>query len=60
VIPTVKLLGLEFADLTAAAAAETIAAEPEGQRFRYVVTPNADHLVRLSREPDLARIYRDA
>ena len=59
-IRTVSLLGLEFADLTAAAAAEAIAARPEGAPFGYVVTPNADHLVRMSRDPVLAGIYRSA
>lgn len=59
-IRTVSLLGLDFADLTAAAAAEAIAARPEGASFGYVVTPNADHLVRMSRDPALAGIYRDA
>jgi N-acetylglucosaminyldiphosphoundecaprenol N-acetyl-beta-D-mannosaminyltransferase len=56
----VKLLGLDFADLTAVAAAEAIAARPEGAPFSYVVTPNADHLVRLSRDLHLAGIYRGA
>jgi N-acetylglucosaminyldiphosphoundecaprenol N-acetyl-beta-D-mannosaminyltransferase len=60
VIQTVTLLGLDFADLTAAGAAAAIAARPDGARFGYVVTPNADHLVRLSRDQDLARIYRHA
>jgi UDP-N-acetyl-D-mannosaminuronic acid transferase (WecB/TagA/CpsF family) len=60
VIRTVSLLGLDFADLTAAAAAEAIAARPEGAPFGYVVTPNADHLVRMSRDPELAGIYRGA
>lgn len=59
-IRTVSLLGLDFADLTAAAAAEAIAARPEGGPFGYVVTPNADHLVRMSRDPELAGIYRGA
>src|SRR5271165_5274252 len=57
---TVSLLGLDFADLTAAAAAEAIATRPAGAPFGYVVTPNADHLVRLARDPELARIYRTA
>ncbi len=57
---TFPLLGLDFADLTAEAAAEAIAARPEGAPFRYVVTPNSDHLARLARDPALARIYRDA
>jgi N-acetylglucosaminyldiphosphoundecaprenol N-acetyl-beta-D-mannosaminyltransferase len=60
VIPTVGLLGLEFADLTVVDAAEVIAARPDGAPFGYVVTPNADHLVRLSRDPVLSGIYRDA
>ena len=57
---TVTLLGLDFADLTAAAAAEVIAARPENAPFGYIVTPNADHLVRLSCDPVLAGIYRNA
>jgi N-acetylglucosaminyldiphosphoundecaprenol N-acetyl-beta-D-mannosaminyltransferase len=60
VIRTVPLLGLDFADLDAAGAAEAIAARPSGAPFGYVVTPNADHLVRLSRDPELMAIYRDA
>ena len=57
---TVKLLGMEFADLEAAEAAAAVAARAEGAPFRYVVTPNADHLVRLSRDSGLAEIYRNA
>jgi N-acetylglucosaminyldiphosphoundecaprenol N-acetyl-beta-D-mannosaminyltransferase len=57
---SVPLLGLDFANLTAAEAAETVAARPGGAPFRYIVTPNADHLVRLSRDSELARIYRGA
>jgi N-acetylglucosaminyldiphosphoundecaprenol N-acetyl-beta-D-mannosaminyltransferase len=57
---TIKLLGLDFADLDAARAAALIAARPDGAPFRYVVTPNADHLVRLDRQPELVAIYRDA
>jgi exopolysaccharide biosynthesis WecB/TagA/CpsF family protein len=57
---TVSLLGLDFADLDAVGAAQLIAQRPDGSPFRYVVTPNADHLVRLERQPELAAIYRDA
>jgi exopolysaccharide biosynthesis WecB/TagA/CpsF family protein len=60
VTQTVNLLGLNFANLTVEAAAEAIAARPADAPFRYVVTPNADHLVRMSRDAALARIYRDA
>jgi len=28
--------------------------------FGYVTTPNADHLVRLSRRPELMPLYQDA
>ena len=57
---TVSLLGLDFADCDAPAAAALIAARPDGSPFRYVVTPNADHLVRLERRPELAAIYQGA
>jgi N-acetylglucosaminyldiphosphoundecaprenol N-acetyl-beta-D-mannosaminyltransferase len=60
VIRTVRLLGMNFADLTVAKAAEAIAARPEGAPFAYVVTPNADHLVRVSHDAALAEIYRKA
>jgi N-acetylglucosaminyldiphosphoundecaprenol N-acetyl-beta-D-mannosaminyltransferase len=56
---TIPLLGLEFADLTLAEAASCIAERAEDAPFGYVVTPNADHLVRLSRDPRLGAIYRD-
>jgi exopolysaccharide biosynthesis WecB/TagA/CpsF family protein len=60
VTPPVSLLGLAFADLTVAAAAARIAERPADAPFGYVVTPNADHLVRLSRDPALRAIYRQA
>jgi exopolysaccharide biosynthesis WecB/TagA/CpsF family protein len=56
----VPLLGLRFADLTVAAAAARIAERPAYAPFGYIVTPNADHLVRLSRDPGLHTIYRNA
>jgi N-acetylglucosaminyldiphosphoundecaprenol N-acetyl-beta-D-mannosaminyltransferase len=55
-----SLLGLDFADLTVAEAAARIADRPGSAPFAYVVTPNADHLVRLSRDPTLHSIYRNA
>jgi N-acetylglucosaminyldiphosphoundecaprenol N-acetyl-beta-D-mannosaminyltransferase len=60
VIPTIRLLGLEFADLDVAAAATWLARRPATAPFGYVTTPNADHLVRLSRQPWMAPLYRDA
>jgi N-acetylglucosaminyldiphosphoundecaprenol N-acetyl-beta-D-mannosaminyltransferase len=57
---TVRLLGLDFADLGATEAVHWVLDRPAGNRFDFVVTPNADHLVRLAHDPTLAAIYRDA
>jgi N-acetylglucosaminyldiphosphoundecaprenol N-acetyl-beta-D-mannosaminyltransferase len=57
---SVHLLELDFADMDAAAAAALLARRPAGAPFRFVVTPNADHLVRLHRRPELAPPYHDA
>lgn len=54
------MLGLEFADLSPAEAAALIASRGAGAPFRYVVTPNADHLVRLARQPALLPLYHNA
>lgn len=59
-IRIVTLLGMDFADLDAAESAAAVAARPEGAPFGYVVTPNADHLVRMSRDQELVGIYRGA
>ena len=55
-----SLLGLDFADLDADAAAAVIAARPASAPFAYVVTPNADHFVRLARDPSLRLLYENA
>lgn len=57
---SVRLLGLEFADLDGPAAAALIAQQSAGAPFRYVVTPNADHLVRLARQPAFSAAYAGA
>lgn len=57
---TITLLGLEFATLSVKQAACSIAERSPEAQFSYVVTPNADHLVRLSRDPSLRAIYRGA
>jgi exopolysaccharide biosynthesis WecB/TagA/CpsF family protein len=54
------LLDLDFDNLDLAQAASWIAARPPRAPFGYVVTPNADHLVRLSRDPALRGVYRGA
>jgi N-acetylglucosaminyldiphosphoundecaprenol N-acetyl-beta-D-mannosaminyltransferase len=53
-------LGLRFVDGDAALAAALIAARPDDAPFAYVVTPNADHFVRLRRTPGLRAIYEQA
>jgi N-acetylglucosaminyldiphosphoundecaprenol N-acetyl-beta-D-mannosaminyltransferase len=57
---TRRLLGLDFACLDVAAAAAEIAARPAAAPFAYVVTPNADHLVRLADDAALRAVYRGA
>lgn len=59
-LPTRRLLGLDFADLSLDAVVARLAARPPGAPFTYVVTPNADHLVRLSRRPALRPLYEEA
>ena len=56
----VRLLGLDFADLTLEGAARWIESRSGDAPFGYVVTPNADHFVRLSRDPALAAAYQGA
>jgi N-acetylglucosaminyldiphosphoundecaprenol N-acetyl-beta-D-mannosaminyltransferase len=58
--PLVSLLGLGFDDLDLEQAASWIASRPAKMPFGYIVTPNADHLVRLNRDPALLAIYRGA
>lgn len=59
-MPTVRLLGLEFADLDVENAANWLSQRPAAAPFGYVTTPNADHLVRLRRVPELVPIYQAA
>jgi len=56
----VQLLGLDFADLDAAEAAAMLARRLADAAFGYVTTPNADHLVRLQRRPELRSLYDGA
>jgi len=59
-VPTRRLLGLDFALLDPAAALDCLAARAADAPFAYVVTPNADHLARLARRPELASLYAGA
>jgi N-acetylglucosaminyldiphosphoundecaprenol N-acetyl-beta-D-mannosaminyltransferase len=58
--PKIRLLGVDFADLTPEAALNCLAGRPADAPFAYVVTPNADHLVRLARDPALPPLYAAA
>jgi N-acetylglucosaminyldiphosphoundecaprenol N-acetyl-beta-D-mannosaminyltransferase len=55
-----RLLGLNFTDFSLENATQWVLDRPPQVAFDYVVTPNADHLVRLRRRPELAPLYRDA
>ena len=55
-----RLLELEFADLDVTDAAALIAQRSPAEPFRYVTTPNADHLVRLHRHRELLPLYQGA
>jgi N-acetylglucosaminyldiphosphoundecaprenol N-acetyl-beta-D-mannosaminyltransferase len=57
---SVSLGGLAFDPLTVEQAAARIAARGADAPFGYVVTPNADHLVRAAADPALRCIYQDA
>src|SRR6478735_1083410 len=48
---SIQLLGLNFDALSPTEALHLIAARPADAPFAYMVTPNADHLVRLARNP---------
>src|ERR1700743_1406746 len=56
----VHLLGLDFADASIASIAAHIAERPTYAPFGYIVTPNADHFVRLHQHPDLLPLYEHA
>jgi N-acetylglucosaminyldiphosphoundecaprenol N-acetyl-beta-D-mannosaminyltransferase len=56
----VTLLDLDFDDLDVPRAAAWIAERAVDAPFSYVVTPNADHLVRIHRDPTVRALYRGA
>lgn len=55
-----RFLGLTFCDAGAEAVAALLAARPQAAPFAYLVTPNADHFVRLRRAPHLLPLYEAA
>lgn len=53
-------LNAPFDQIDQAAVLDLAAGADPNSRFRYIVTPNADHVVRLNREPSLRPYYEDA
>lgn len=56
-LSTVNLLGVDFHNLNLAVIIDELLSRPRSLRFAYIVTPNADHLTRLKRQPTLRFIY---
>ena len=56
----ISCLGLKLLDLEAEAVADLLAAQPASAPFAYLVTPNADHFVRLRQSPALKPVYQAA
>jgi exopolysaccharide biosynthesis WecB/TagA/CpsF family protein len=52
-----RLLSVRFDQLDLPAALALMAARDPGATFAYVVTPNADHWIRLQDQPDLLPLY---
>ncbi len=59
--PTIRLLGLDLVAAGLPAVAASLAARSSRDRFSYIVTPNADHFVRLrAGSAALMELYRSA
>ncbi len=58
--PRTDFLDLPFDRLDLNATLHALLSVPPGQSFRYLVTPNVDHMVRIADEPGIARLYREA
>jgi N-acetylglucosaminyldiphosphoundecaprenol N-acetyl-beta-D-mannosaminyltransferase len=59
-VPVRRLLDLDFADLPLQGVLALLEARPAEAPFGYIVTPNADHLVRLARGAALRPLYDGA
>lgn len=60
-VPTRDLHGLAYSDLDLPATLRLLAGRPAAAPFAYLVTPNAQHIVRLSRgDPDFREGYARA
>ncbi|MFC3060289.1 WecB/TagA/CpsF family glycosyltransferase [Paenirhodobacter populi] len=54
---TVEFLALDFTVASPSHWRDRLLAPPPATGFRYLVTPNVDHVVQLSKQPDLAPVY---
>lgn len=53
-------LDLPFDRLDREGALAALLSAPAEDRFRYLVTPNVDHMIRIADDPEIARLYREA
>lgn len=59
-LPEVELRGIGIHAVSQAECVEYILAELENGRGGWVVTPNLDHLLRTTRDPDFRELYAEA
>lgn len=55
-----EFMNVEFDRATLPELVEAVVEARTGDKFRYVVTPNVDHMLRIVRRPEIAALYRDA
>ena len=58
--PTRPFLGIDFALAPPEAWRDFLLTPSRGDRFDYLVTPNVDHVVQLSKRPALGPVYAEA
>jgi exopolysaccharide biosynthesis WecB/TagA/CpsF family protein len=56
----INFLDVTFDRLTFKDVTDRLRTVTPATRYRYIVTPNVDHIVRLHREPGLIELYKDA
>ncbi|MDP4006134.1 WecB/TagA/CpsF family glycosyltransferase [Methylobacterium sp. NEAU K] len=56
----IPFLDLHFDRLTQPEAVAALLAAGASESFRYLVTPNVDHMLRVAADPAVAQIYREA
>ncbi len=53
-------LDLPFDRLNLEQTLAALLAVPAGERFRYLVTPNVDHMLRITQDAEVGKLYREA